>query len=116
MIQAFLDNIKASPIEKMGVILHDSTGAIGVRVIGEGTKDRCTFKFSTLAQAIVDHSAAMITLVHNHPTGEVRPSRDDLTMTYKLQDLLKDSGVTINDHLILGGRGGVYSFADNGAL
>lgn len=112
----FLNQIKNSPVEKLGVILHDSTGAIAARIVGEGDKKRCTIKFSALKQAIADHRASMITLVHNHPTGEVRPSRDDLEMTYKVQDLLKDTGVTVNDHLILGGRGGVYSFAKNGAL
>lgn len=100
----------------MGVILHDATGACGARIVGEGTEDRCFFKFSAIAEAIAEHKSAMITLVHNHPTGEVRPSREDLEMTYKLQDKLKEAGVTINDHLIIGGRGGVYSFAENGAL
>lgn len=96
--------------------MHDTTGAFDAKVVGVGTEKRCTVKFSAIANAITESRAAMITLVHNHPTGEVRPSRDDLELTYTLQDKLKEFGVTINDHLILGRRGGIYSFADNGAL
>jgi DNA repair protein RadC len=116
VIESFLNQIKNSPIEKLGVILHDSTGAIAARIVGEGDEKSCKIKFSALAQAIADHSASMITLVHNHPTGEVRPSREDLEMTYIVIDKLKEAGVKVNDHLILGGRGGIYSFADNGAI
>ena len=116
MIESFLEQIKNSPVEKLGVILHDKTGAIGAAIVGTGTENRCTVKFSAIRNAITEHRAAMITLVHNHPTGAVRPSIEDLEMTYTLQDMLKEAGIAINDHLILGGNGGVFSFADNGVL
>ena len=116
MIEAFLNEIKNSPVEKLGVILHDRTGAIGARIVGVGDEKRCTIKFSALAEVIAEFRANMITLVHNHPAGEVRPSREDLELTYAVQDKLKAAGVTVNDHLILDRAGGIYSFADNGAL
>lgn len=116
MIEALLNEIKNSPVEKLGVILHDTTGAIGARIIGVGDEKGCTVMLSAITDIVTEFRASMITLVHNHPTGEVRPSIPDLEMTYTVQDRLKKAGVTINDHLILGRAGGVYSFADNGAL
>jgi DNA repair protein RadC len=58
----------------------------------------------------------MITLVHNHPTGEVRPSKEDLELTFSIQDRLKKVNVKVHDHFILGGKGGTYSFAENGVI
>lgn len=113
-LNEFLTKIKESPIELMGVIFHSTTGIKDFRIIGEGTETRVGFNFSSIAQGIVDNKTSMITLVHNHPAGhEVRPSREDLDLTFKLQDRLKKVNIKIHDHLILGGAGGVYSFADN---
>ena len=115
-LKQFLDQIKNSPVELMGVIFHDRNGIADFRIVGEGTADRCRFSFKPIAEGINATKSAMLPLVHNHPTGEVRPSREDLQMTFDLQDRLKEGGVKIHDHLILGGNGGVYSFAENGVI
>ena len=107
-LENFLQQIKESPVELLGVIYHNSRGVAGFRIVGEGTKDRCNFKFVDVVEGMNDFRSNMITLVHNHPQGEVRPSTEDLTSTFGLQDVLKKSGVTIRDHLILGGKGGTY--------
>lgn len=115
-LKAFLDKIKNSPVELMGVIFHDQTGIADARIVGEGTENRVGFNFSSIAQGIADTNSAMLTLVHNHPIGEVRPSQEDLQLTFDLQDRLKKGGVRIHDHLILGGNGGIYSFTKNGVI
>lgn len=116
-LNEFLTKIKESPVELMGVIFHSTTGIKDFRVVGKGTENRVGFNFSSISQGIADNRTPMITLVHNHPAGhEVRPSRQDLELTFDLQDRLKKVNIKVHDHLILGGAGGVYSFADNGVI
>jgi len=116
-LNEFLEKIKNSPVELMGVIFHSTTGVKDFRIIGEGTETRVGFNFKDISQGIVDNKTSMITLVHNHPAGhEVRPSKLDLELTFDLVDRLKKVNIKIHDHLILGGAGGVYSFSENGVI
>jgi len=115
-LNEFLEKIKASPVELMGVIFHSTTGVKDYRIVGEGTATRVGFNFKDIAQGIVDNQSSMLTLVHNHPNGPVRPSKEDLDLTFKLQDRLKKVNIKIHDHLILGGNGGVYSFSESGVI
>lgn len=50
--------------------------------------------------------------VHNHPSGEIRPSHNDLIITKQLREESAVLGLTMLDHLIIG-DGGYYSFVDN---
>jgi len=52
-------------------------------------------------QAIVE-SAAGIILVHNHPSGDPTPSREDRAVTEQLKDAGKAIGIPVLDHVILG--------------
>ena len=60
-------------------------------------------------------SATAIILVHNHPSGDPTPSRDDIEMTKKLREAGKPLGVAIHDHIIMA-RGSHTSFSDAGLL
>jgi DNA repair protein RadC len=52
-------------------------------------------------QLAVSQSAASIVLAHNHPSGDVTPSRDDVDLTRRLQRAGEIMGVDILDHLII---------------
>jgi DNA repair protein RadC len=52
-------------------------------------------------QLAVTHTAASIVLAHNHPSGDVSPSRDDLDLTRRLVDAGQLMGIDILDHIIL---------------
>lgn len=47
-------------------------------------------------------SAAKIALIHNHPSGDVTPSRSDITFTKKVDEICKMLGIELIDHLIIG--------------
>jgi DNA repair protein RadC len=53
-------------------------------------------------KAIKDGSASLI-LVHNHPSGECEPSREDIAMTKRLCEVGDLVGIRVLDHLIIGG-------------
>lgn len=62
---------------------------------------------------IVRHSAAAVVFVHNHPSGDPTPSREDLDITRRLRQVGDIMGVRILDHIVIG-RGRYVSFVDDG--
>ena len=54
-------------------------------------------------------SASALVLVHNHPSGDPKPSRADIEMTKTLVGVAEALGIQIHDHVIIG-RNGHYSF------
>jgi len=61
------------------------------------------------------HKASGIVLAHNHPSGQLRPSEEDIRLTRKLVEAAKFLDLTVQDHLICA-QAGYYSFADNGQM
>lgn len=55
------------------------------------------------------------TLVHNHPSGDPKPSRDDIEMTREVKAAAEALGIAIHDHLVIG-RKGHASFRSLGLL
>ncbi len=62
---------------------------------------------------VVRESAAAVLFVHNHPSGDPTPSREDLEITTRLRDAGELMGVRVLDHIIIG-SGGYISLADQG--
>lgn len=61
------------------------------------------------------HSAAQIVAAHNHPSGDPKPSEDDLEITKRLTEAGKMMGVEIMDHVIIS-KNGHFSFKEEGYL
>lgn len=60
-------------------------------------------------------NAAAVILAHNHPSGDITPSRSDKVITQRLIQALGLVDVRVLDHLIVGGRQ-IASFAEDGLL
>lgn len=67
-----------------------------------------------LSRALALNASSLI-LVHNHPSGDSKPSEGDINITEELRKILKMSDISIYDHLIIG-RQGIYSFRRHGLL
>src|SRR5471032_947470 len=63
----------------------------------------------------LDLGAAALILVHNHPSGDPKPSRDDIEMTKEIRKASEALGISIHDHLVIG-RKGHASFRSLGLL
>jgi DNA repair protein RadC len=68
-----------------------------------------------LATALKVAASSMI-LSHNHPSGNLKPSRQDEEITTKLKEGARFMDIKVLDHLILDYKGEYYSFADEGLL
>lgn len=60
-------------------------------------------------------SASSIICVHNHPSGNVEPSKDDIDITNQLSSIGYIMGIKLVDHLIIGSNK-YYSFLENGKI
>ncbi len=67
-----------------------------------------------MKRALELHASALI-IVHNHPSGDPTPSRDDIQMTYDLRDAAKKLGIVLHDHIVIG-KGDYTSFKSTGLL
>lgn len=63
----------------------------------------------------LEKGASCIVVAHNHPSGQLRPSEEDIRLTRKLVEGGRMLDIFVQDHLIITATG-YYSFADNGQL
>jgi len=65
--------------------------------------------------AALRHHAAALIFAHNHPSGDPKPSPDDVSLTRQLICACRVMGITVHDHLIIGDDT-YFSFADQGYI
>jgi len=70
---------------------------------------RDTFK------AAIRESAAAVIFIHNHPSGDIKPSQEDILLTRRLVQAGEVLGIQVLDHIIIG-DGCHFSFRDNGLI
>jgi DNA repair protein RadC len=66
-------------------------------------------------KSAIDHLAASIIVVHNHPSGNHEPSNEDIEITRQLVEAGKIVGIPLHDHIIIAGRR-YTSLAERGVL
>ena len=97
------------------VFLNTANMIVGDYTVSEGglaasiVEPRAVFQ-----QAILENAAAIICL-HNHPSGNPEPSREDIRITRQLVEAGKLMGVPVHDHLIIAGAG-YTSLAERGLM
>ena len=80
-----------------------------------GTIDHTPVYPREVVKRALDLGAAALILVHNHPSGDPKPSRDDIEMTKEIRKAAEALGISIHDHLVIG-RKGHASFRSLGLL
>ena len=66
-------------------------------------------------RALMQNSNSII-LAHNHPSGDVTPSGEDISITRRLQEAGDILGIKVLDHLIIGAGGRYKSFKEDGII
>jgi len=112
-------SLAAEKSERFGCLFLDSRHrVIALDLMFQGSIDGASVYPREVVKAALAHNAAAVALVHNHPSGDVDPSRADRTLTSKLKEALALIDVRVLDHFIVGGAGNadVLSFAERGYL
>lgn len=104
------------PHEVFAVIfLNQKHGVLAYRELFKGTISASTVHPREVVKEVLKENAAAVILAHNHPSGHVSPSPDDLRLTEEMKALLKHLDVRILDHIIVGGNS-YLSFAREGMM
>lgn len=104
-LQAYcIQKLAYHPVEALYVILlNNQNRVIDLRQMGEGTINQMTVYPREILKVALAHEAVGLILVHNHPSGDQRASRQDIELTKSLQATLKAANITLHDHLIVAG-------------
>lgn len=75
---------------------------IGHKVISTGHATACLVTPAMVFQAALILGAVSVVVAHNHPSGDPSPSREDVTLTRRLQASGDSLGIPLADHIVLG--------------
>jgi DNA repair protein RadC len=100
----FLPELRDKKQEEFIVVsLNSANKVIRSRTITKGLlNSSLTHPREVFREAILENAASII-LIHNHPSGNLEPSREDIGITKQLTEAGKIIGITIQDHLIIAG-------------
>ncbi len=103
-------------IEQFRILFLDDAGRLlADEAQARGTVNHTPVYPREVVRRAVELQAHAIVLVHNHPSGDPTPSREDLSMTKQVTDACTVMGVLVRDHLIIG-NGRWTSLRDEGLL
>jgi DNA repair protein RadC len=102
--------------EVFRIALLDAKNAL-VRdlVISEGTLSASLVHPREVFKPAILEAAASVILLHNHPSGDPTPSRDDIRLTRQLVECARLLDLRVHDHLVIG-RGRFISLAERGII
>jgi len=104
------------PREVFRVALLDAqNGLLRDVVISEGTLSACLVHAREVFKPAILESAASIILIHNHPSGDPNPSREDVRLTRQLVEAARLMELPIHDHVVIG-HGRYASMAEKGII
>ncbi len=108
--QSLLDYLRADmahlTTERVRLLYLDSKNRlIRDELTSEGSIDQAAIYVREVIRRSIDLGAAAIILVHNHPSGDSAPSRQDIALTREIIDAGKKLGISVHDHIIVGKDG-----------
>ena len=98
------------------IFLNAANCIIASKIMFKGSLTSSAVYPREIIKKALELDAAAIIVGHNHPSGQTKPSRDDIQMTNKINDACRTVDITLHDHIIIAGKNGYYSFSDEGAL
>jgi DNA repair protein RadC len=110
------DKTKIEFVEQFKVmLLNKAHRVLGICTISSGSSTMTIGDPRLVFAAALKANACSIIVAHNHPSGNLNPSRTDNDLSQKLKEGGRILDLSVLDHLIISTEG-YYSFADEGAL
>lgn len=97
------------------ILLDAKNRVLATQTLSEGTLTASSVYPREIVRTALEHHAAAVIFAHNHPSGDTKPSHEDISITRQLVFACKVMGIQVHEHLIIGGDGH-FSFADEGRL
>ncbi len=99
----------------IAITLDGASSMIEKRVISIGTLNQSLVHPREVFSDAVSDRAAGVIVAHNHPSGQLFPSREDHRVTRRLKEAGAILGIELLDHVIIGNEGW-YSFSEEGQI
>ena len=99
----------------VAVYLDGANNVLDVRLLHLGTLNQSLVHPRELFAPAIELRSLGVIVAHNHPSGGIEPSADDLSLTRRLQEAGKILGIEVIDHLIIT-AGAHYSFRKSGLI
>ncbi len=101
--------------ESWAMFLNRRNAILGIEKMSAGGISGTIMDMRMIYKRAIEHQASGIILVHNHPSGNLKPSSADMDITSKAKSAGTALDIQLLDHLIISEHG-YYSFADEGVL
>lgn len=98
----------------LAISLNTRNKVLGINTVSVGSLNASLVHPREVFKPAILQNATGLILVHNHPSGDEKPSEEDLEITARLVEAGKLIGIDVIDHVIVGNK--FYSFADNGLI
>ena len=109
------DNIELHETFKI-MLLNNANKVKGIYEASNGGITGTLVDVRILFAVLLKSLTTAVILLHNHPSGTLKPSEADKSLTQKIKKAGELLDIKVLDHLILTPDGDYYSFADNGIL
>jgi DNA repair protein RadC len=97
------------------LLLNRNNKIIKTEFIGRGGVSGTVADVRLILKSAVEHLASSIVLAHNHPSGNLQPSKEDIHLTQKVKQAAALFDIRVVDHVIIGDAD-YYSFTDQNTL
>tara|TARA_R110002072_G_scaffold7503_2_gene40931 strand:- start:727266 stop:727754 length:489 start_codon:yes stop_codon:yes gene_type:complete len=97
------------------MLLTNKNDVLSISEIGKGETSGVSVNIKEIFQLALKANASGLIVCHNHPSGNLKPSKLDQKMTQKINTIAAYHSFNLLDHLILTSEG-YYSFSDAGAI
>ena len=115
-VYCLVRDLRESVVEKMLALHLSSRNNINcVQVVSIGTVNSAPVNPAEIARVALLTASVGVLLVHNHPSGDTKPSNEDRTITGQVKKALELFGIALVDHLVVSDSGW-YSFKTEGIL
>ncbi len=116
-VDLLFEELKDMATEKFMALYLSSRGLpICCHTVGIGSVNMCYVTTQTIAKMALVVNAASVILLHNHPSGSMTPSPEDIKVTRKIEQALDLLEIKLNDHIIVGSQGDSFSFLRKGII
>jgi len=117
VVKLMADTLRDYDREVFAVInLRSDLRPINVNLVSVGALDQSLVHPREVMKTVILSNAASVMLVHNHPSGKMTPSKEDINTTDRMAQLCELMGIKLIDHVIVGPGEEYFSFCQKGVL
>lgn len=101
--------------EFWAIFLNNSNKVIHISRLTQGGISQSIVDVRVLFKTALEHFSTGVIIAHNHPSGSLKPSKEDINITQKIKEAGKVLSIQLLDHIIIT-QNSYFSFSDAGLL